>query len=264
MLIFSMAFNDALKDPIKVTFDGPSKTIIENITNNSINTLDVETDIYSAWKRWVQQRDNAKFLSAFRVIGGDSITETVSVSGTYFLINGWRIRPSEENHTLNINGNLYVDGGGNPIIPTLTNVSVNVNYSTSSIVSTVISRASLTSQDKSDINLGIFQTISPMINTINTKFYNLSVSLTDSQIDLLKETIYNRMKPDFNIMKGLVQHNFRFTDQIYNSDGNIIQAKVRLFNNELDTQNNVNAIKEYDRTCLYDANKRVIEYYVLE
>jgi len=120
----------------KVSFNGPSKLII---VNNGETSLDAETDIYSAWKRWVTQLNNAEFLQALRTVGGDPIGGGQEVSPYFFLLNGWRLRPYEGDHQLTVDGNLYVDGGGNPFTPTVGayNVLVNLVTSSKSITTTV-------------------------------------------------------------------------------------------------------------------------------
>ena len=112
-----------------VTFDGTARLII---VNTGITTLDA-TDIYSWWKQWVRtfypsdtvNPGNAEWLPAFSTIGGEPVSAGVSVAAYYFLINGWRIRPYEGDHSLTINGNLYVEGGVDSIVvPTLGNYNV--------------------------------------------------------------------------------------------------------------------------------------------
>lgn len=76
-------------------------------------------DIYVAWVDWVALSDNVKFPQAFRSTGGDDLGSGISIPPYYFLMNGWRVRPMEMSHTLTINGNLFVDGSGDPIVPTL-------------------------------------------------------------------------------------------------------------------------------------------------
>jgi hypothetical protein len=99
-----------------VTFDGTARLII---INNGVIEVSA-ADIYSWWKEWVLESDNAKFLEAFTTTGGDPISGTVNISAYFFLTNGWRIRPDEVNHTLTVNGNLYVEGGvGFPFVPTV-------------------------------------------------------------------------------------------------------------------------------------------------
>lgn len=72
--------------------------------------------------------DNAKYLPAFRHAGGDDLGGGLSIPNYMFLINGWRVRPMEASHNLTITGNLFVDGGGVPVVSTLGTYQVNVNY----------------------------------------------------------------------------------------------------------------------------------------
>jgi hypothetical protein len=99
-----------------VTFDGTARII--TVVNGVIELS--AADVYSWWKEWVRESDNAKFLEAFSTTGGDPISGTVNISSYFFLTNGWRIRPDETDHTLTVNGNLYVEGGvGFPFITTI-------------------------------------------------------------------------------------------------------------------------------------------------
>lgn len=75
--------------------------------------------IYVAWVDWMALSDNAKYLPAFRTAGGDDLGGGLSIPPYYFLMNGWRVRPMEANQTLVIDGNLFVDGGGDPLVSTL-------------------------------------------------------------------------------------------------------------------------------------------------
>lgn len=100
----------------KVTFDGVNKLIL---INEGETEIDVKSDIYSNWKEWVRVRDNAKFEYAMTAIGGDPITATLFVGTTYFLENGWRVKPWEGNYVLTISGNMFTrEPGQNPMIPT--------------------------------------------------------------------------------------------------------------------------------------------------
>jgi len=94
----------------KVVFDGPNKIIY---VNEGVETLDVKTDLYSAWKEWkinsLEAPHPTAYLNAFTAVGGDPITDTQDLGTTYFLENGWRIQPfaSKNSYTLTIEGNLY-------------------------------------------------------------------------------------------------------------------------------------------------------------
>lgn len=100
----------------KVTFDGPAKAI--NVVAG-VSELDVEGEVYSAWKRWSTESDNAKYLQAFRTFGGDPTSAGQYAPKYFFLLNGWQIH-IDGNDTLYVDValNLYVDGGGNPFILT--------------------------------------------------------------------------------------------------------------------------------------------------
>lgn len=133
-----------------VTFDGPNKLIIE-IDAAGDNELNV-FEIYSEWKDWVRTLDNAKYLQALTPIGGDPITATESLAITYFLENGWRIRPAESDHKLSLIGNIYTREPGQPVsIPTIGNFTVEVSIQVSAIVSAIETIAPLTPEDKDDI-----------------------------------------------------------------------------------------------------------------
>lgn len=85
-------------------------------------------DIFRAWADWTLLSDNLKYLPAFSATGGDDLGGGLSIPPYYFLLNSWRVRPMESSHNLTITGNLFVDGGGVPVVSTLGTYQVNVNY----------------------------------------------------------------------------------------------------------------------------------------
>lgn len=85
-------------------------------------------DIFRAWADWMLLSDNSKYLPAFSATGGDDLGGGLSIPPYYFLENGWRVRPMESNHTLILTGNLFVAGGGVPIVPTLGTFNVSAQY----------------------------------------------------------------------------------------------------------------------------------------
>lgn len=109
------------------SFDGVNKVI----SISSQTTMSVR-DIWSRYLEWVATSDNSKYLPAFRTVGGDVIdgAEGTSIPIYQYLINGWKIKPMEANHTLKINdGVLLVDGGGDPFVNTSGSFVVRINYS---------------------------------------------------------------------------------------------------------------------------------------
>ncbi len=101
-----------------VSFDGVNKIIQVTLAPSGGEVeLDVKVDVYSDWKEWLLLSDNSKFAPAIRAVGGDPISGIQSLGSTFFLINGWRIRPYEANHRFTLNGNLYTDPSGfSPVI----------------------------------------------------------------------------------------------------------------------------------------------------
>ena len=120
----------------KFTFDGPSKLFI---AKPGVTSVDVQVDLYSDWKEEILLADNLKWLEAIRCIGGDPIGGGISAGATYFLRNGWKIRPQEADHQLTITGNLFLDEGetGGLLVPTLGDFTVMVVLARSNIIDTV-------------------------------------------------------------------------------------------------------------------------------
>ncbi len=118
----------------KVTFDGDNKIIIVNTGETSIS---VDTDIYSDWKNWVLQSDNIKYPIALSAIGGDPIGGARYLGSTFFLENGWKLRPYEGNHTLTVSGNLYTRDGSSPFIQTVGSYNVLISMQVSNLIDTV-------------------------------------------------------------------------------------------------------------------------------
>lgn len=130
----------------KVTFDGPNKLII---INNNVIDLDVQTDIYSDWKEWTLLEDNLKYLPALNTVGGDPTVAGQRLDVTYFLINGWKLKPYPGTYTLNLVGNIFDVDGADIKVPAdiiknePNNITINLN--TSVIVRQVNSGTSSTS-----------------------------------------------------------------------------------------------------------------------
>ena len=132
------------------TFDGPNKLIIL-----SLGTIDVDMrDLYSRYKEWVLVGDNAKYLLALSYIGADPVPGG-QLGTTFFLENGWKIRPFEGDHTLVISGNLYSRDGSDTVINTIGSYNVRVISVISTLVETVVTGGSGT--DPQDIRDAVWQ-----------------------------------------------------------------------------------------------------------
>ena len=115
------------------TFDGINKLIILSV---GVTTVEVK-DLYSRWKDWTIVDDNARFLPAFSVLGGDPLPGGRYLGTTYFLENGWKIRPYEGNHTLVLSGNLYARDGSDPFTSTLGAYNVRIMLTVSNLIDTI-------------------------------------------------------------------------------------------------------------------------------
>ena len=100
-------------------FDGQNRIIScdPGVTDFSVATL------YSEWKRWfVSDPENAKWVPAFDLsVGGDDLGGNVFLGAYYFLLNGWKIRPDDVDHTLTIEGNLFPRPSTNGLFVTTLN-----------------------------------------------------------------------------------------------------------------------------------------------
>lgn len=111
------------------TFDGPNK-IIQLASTSSF----LVEDMYSRWKEWVLDSDNAKYLQAFRFVGGDPTVAGAALGSTYFILNGWRIQPTSSDHVLDVEGNLYENDGGDPFTYASGSYKVLVRLNVSNLV----------------------------------------------------------------------------------------------------------------------------------
>jgi hypothetical protein len=109
------------------SFDGATKRISLTAGTTSVSVR----DLWSRWVDWCLTGDNSKYLPAFVTLGGDDIDAVAGtkVSVYAFLQNGWKLKPQEADHTLNVqDGILLVSGGGDPFVNTSGDYVVRVNY----------------------------------------------------------------------------------------------------------------------------------------
>jgi len=117
----------------KVTFDGPNKLIL---VNSGVTEIDVRVDLYSDWKEWFLGHDGivpARYLESMTNIGGQDLPQNRVVGSTFFLTNGWRIKPYSGSYRLTITGNLYTDEGDTPFVDAdgfLNNIRIESTVST--------------------------------------------------------------------------------------------------------------------------------------
>lgn len=131
-------------------FSGPKwdldTTLRLFILKTGITEVDVQIDLYSDAKElWQSDVNVRQYPFPMRTVGGDPISATQNLGDTYFLINDYRIRPYEGDHELVIDGNIFTDPAGDPIVvPTLGTFTVLVTNTVSNLVDSAVARLDLT------------------------------------------------------------------------------------------------------------------------
>ena len=125
-----------------VTFCGPNKEIIICCLACCPLSICAQTFLYSHWKKAIIDGClSAGFLKAFCTTGGDPVTATQNLSGYFFLVNGWRVKPAEKSQSYLVCGNLFVCGGIiHPFVNTTGcfNTFVAINTSAQSLTTSTI------------------------------------------------------------------------------------------------------------------------------
>jgi hypothetical protein len=145
------------------TFDGNALTITLDAPVGGLLDLDIPR-LYSEWKEWqLDSFQNMGYPPAFRSVGGDAVSATVNNVPFFFLRNdyGWRIKPFEADHTINIQGQLAAqDPTLQLTTPTTGGFTVlGFNVQPVAQVNTVTSGSGVTQQDKDDIENQIFSRV---------------------------------------------------------------------------------------------------------
>lgn len=89
-------------------FDGNTLTITLSAPTAGVLDLSVAR-LYSEWKEWqLADFQNLGYPPAFRVVGGDQLTPGIKAGAYYFIRNdyGWRIKSTEADQTIYVEGNL--------------------------------------------------------------------------------------------------------------------------------------------------------------
>lgn len=132
----------------KVSFNGSTKRIT---VNAGVTALDIRTDVYSAWVRWVAREANTRFLQAMRFSGGDPIPGG-ETGVTFFLMNGWKLELDP--NVVAVSGVLYSEDYGTaywsaqglPIYPATVSALVNSAVSYQNVVTGDISTVPTSAQ----------------------------------------------------------------------------------------------------------------------
>jgi hypothetical protein len=110
-----------------VTFDYANSLIIMDSGSLEYSV----PEVYSSWKDDILLTTNAQYDFAFDQLGGNTISGATAVPFYTFLnsIDGWKIRPDEADHTLNVtDGIIVTNNSSDPFVDTLGAYTVRINY----------------------------------------------------------------------------------------------------------------------------------------
>tara|TARA_R110000772_G_scaffold205877_1_gene316510 strand:- start:153 stop:899 length:747 start_codon:yes stop_codon:yes gene_type:complete len=212
-----------------VTFDGVNKLIY---INPGVTALDIDSDIYSEWKEWSQTEDNMKYLNPWSVIGGEPTVEGQRLDVTFFLINGWKLKPYPGSYNLTLTGNIFdVDGGDikvpADVLPFIPN-NITINLNTSVIVRRVdsggtdgIVTASLVT-DQREALFNIDGNVVSILSLLQTQ--PITASLVDSQLATLND-IQSKLEEVWQL-HGLDSGSNLFVSQTTRSFNDVVQSIV--------------------------------------
>ena len=182
----------------KVTFDGVNKLIL---INPGETTVDVQEDIYRAWKQWMLLKniENFRYLKPIDIVGGEPLPGDQALDSTFFLINGWKIKPYPGSYTLNIVGNVFdIDGGSIKVDADITEGIQNniaINTQTSAVVRRI-------QGSESDITASLVTSQAAQLTSIEN---------TTNTIDSTTTTSYNQIlsqSADINDISGSTSANY--------------------------------------------------------
>lgn len=140
----------------KMTYDTTNKLFILNF---GVIDFDVVVDLYSDGKEdWLSDTLLNKFKFPLLAIGGQAIGGGRTISPYITLINGWKIRPHEADHTLTVAGNLITDDASSPFTSVLGDYQVIIKSIVSSN-SLTASGTALSSSDLASIINGVWNEV---------------------------------------------------------------------------------------------------------
>jgi len=176
--------DDPIYDPAhddRYTVDFPNKLIIMDTGETSYDV----PGAYSQWKDDIFLADNFTYDFAFTIKGGIDYATPKAIPPFTALINSWKIRPDEDDHTLTVeNGILYVEGGGDPFVDTLGAYTVRINYSQPVEVLLVSTGSGVLPTDITDIAEAVWQNTD--VNTGTQKGKILKDAADNAELGFLK------------------------------------------------------------------------------
>jgi len=126
---------------VAVTFDPSNLRIIEDATVVDGDTSWTWAEVYAEWKSWLRgDSSRAGYPPAFAVLGGEPLGGERYLGSTFFVINRWRFRPAEYDHTVTLVGNVASDPdlpSEEVWVPTIGDYQVAVKLQSTNLVDTI-------------------------------------------------------------------------------------------------------------------------------
>lgn len=218
------------------------------LIHDNITSVDVETDIYFHWKRWLVQGENTSYLPALEWVPGIPDPQG-NMHPIFYLTNGWRIRTWEGDQTLTVYGHLYVKTGEQPFVPTLGNFNTTIDMQ---VYNTINSNLA-TRLDEMAAKLNELLVKGDGQNSmLNALLDNDNIKL--AQMNKLEDLTYQIL--------GLSRSNFRIVSPVYHN-GNVTSSTVQTFKNREDMVLN-KIFKSYEMTSNFDENGRLSVFNITE
>ena len=176
-----------------LSFNGLTKVITLTAGTTSLSVR----QLWSRWVDWFLTSDNSKYLPAFSQVGGNDIDPIVGTTIPIyaFLMNGWKLKPQEANHTVTISdGILLVDGGGDPFNNTDGSYTVRINYQQPVQAITVATGGGTTSPTPDEIATAVWESL--LINHVNVNTFGKSLNDMSYETSIITAILKNKMITD--------------------------------------------------------------------
>jgi hypothetical protein len=215
----------------KVTFDGPNKLII---IDAGVASIDVRTDVYSEWKRWISIGLNSSYVQALRTFGGDDTSIGQVAPQYFFLMNNWKVQiDGDVTAYVTVALNLYTEDGTSPFV-LINGAQVSNKISDAPVVNTAIGGLSTEQHNQ----------LMGLVNYDDSTLFSTLSQVPESVWTYVNRTLSEKVDADIKFVNGVLVGNiddFKATETIV--DLSSIESKLDIVQLDIDTlQTDVNNI----------------------
>lgn len=169
------------------TYDTASKLVILDAAPvGGISNINVQRDLYSDAKvQWLNNSSLNKFIFPWVPVGGQVLPSGSVVPRFFFLKAPWTIRPYEEDHALNLEGNIFREDGAKLTSPTLGDYTVEVNVLTDVGPQDPFGATAVGAKTFADVMVEIYKRLDLDPTAPNTHWQDSSRITNNDDIDLV-------------------------------------------------------------------------------